>query len=393
MMRNKSIVSITTIASTMETFVLESMAYMQSKGWNITLMCNTNQHLIDRIPKGMQYVHIPMERSFSIGKAIKCTWQLIKEFRKRKPAMVQYGTTQAALFGSVAAWITHVPIRIHLQWGIYNYREMGLVGKFYWFVEWLTCKLSTDIRPVSCKNLQIAINERLFKNGKGKVLGKGGTVGVDLSKYPLDKKSEYRNEIRRRFELDDSAYVFGFVGRISRDKGNGELLEAFKDIENGKNMVLLLLGPDEGTIDPALMEWAKHNPKVVFAGRIEHEDIPKCLSAMDAMVHPTYREGFGMVLQEAMAMEVPIITTNIPGPSEVIEENVSGILVPSHDSKTLTEAMLDFYNNKEKYAQFGKNGRIRVEQFFNRPTMIENIYCDKEELYARINKNESQIKS
>ncbi len=146
----------------METFVLESMEYMQSKGWTVTLMCNTNQYLIDRIPKGMNYVHIPMERSFSLTIAIKSIWLLIKVFRKTKPTMVQYATTHAALFGSIAAWITHVPIRIHLQWGIYNYNEMGIVGKFYWFVEWLTCKLSTDIRPVSHKNLQVAEEEHLF---------------------------------------------------------------------------------------------------------------------------------------------------------------------------------------------------------------------------------------
>lgn len=386
---DKSIVSITTIAGTMESFVLESMVYMQQKGWDVTLMCNTNRHLLDRIPEGMEYVHVPMERSFSIGKAIKCTRQLIKEFRKRKPAMVQYGTTHAALFGSIAAWIARVPIRIHLQWGIYNYDEMGFVGKFYWFVEWLTCKLSTDIRPVSYKNLQVALDEHLFKAGKGKVLGQGGTIGVDLTQYPLAEKEVLRQQIRQKYEISEASYVYGFIGRISKDKGNNELLEAFRKIADS-NVVLLLLGPNEGTVDKELQEWAEKAPNVIFAGNIDHNDIPKHLAAMDVLVHPTYREGFGMVLQEAMAMEVPIITTNIPGPSEVIEEGVSGILVPSHDAKALSAAMSDFYNNQEKYAQFGKNGRIRVEKCFDRPIMIENIYRDKEELYNNYINNTKQ---
>lgn len=384
-MRNKSIISITTIAVTMESFVLESMKYMQSKGWEVTLMCNTNQHLVNQIPIGMHYVHVPMERSFNVVKAIKCTLQLVKELRKRKPAIVQYGTTHAALFGSIAAWLTRVPIRIHLQWGIYNYEEMGLVGKFYWFVEWLTCKLSTDIRPVSYKNLQVALDQRLFKKSKGKVLGQGGTIGVDLTKYPLEEKYDLRNQIRQKFCISDDAYVYGFIGRISKDKGNNELLEAFRQIETSRNVMLILLGPNEGTLDKHLQEWAEKNSKVVFAGRIDHVDIPKHLAAMDALVHPTYREGFGMVLQEAMAMEVPIITTNIPGPSEVIEEGVSGVLVPSHDAIALGEAMLDFYEHKEKYVLYGKNGRIRVERYFNRPVMIENIYQDKEKLYQELN--------
>lgn len=379
-MRTKSIISITTLAGTIESFVLESVENMQQKGWHVTLMCNTTQHLLDMLPDGMDCVHVPMERSFSIGKAIKCTWQLIKEFRKRKPAMVQYGTTHAALFGSIAAWVTRVPIRIHLQWGIYNYNEMGFVGKFYWFVEWLTCKLSTDIRPVSHKNLQVALDERLFKPGKGKVLGQGGTIGVDLTQYPLADKETLRQQIRQKYGISENAYVYGFIGRISKDKGNNELFEAFRRIKT-EDVVLILLGRDEGSVDKSLMEWAEKAPNVIFTGRIEHDDIPKHLAAMDVLVHPTYREGFGMVLQEAMAMEVPIITTDIPGPSEVIEEGVSGILVPSHDADALSAAMLEFYNNKEKYAQFGKNGRIRAEKCFDRPVMIENIYQDKEELY------------
>lgn len=381
--------SITTIAGTMESFVLESMEYMQQNGWDVTLMCNTNQHLVDRIPEGMHYVHVPMERSFSLGKAIKCTRQLIKEFRKRKPAIVQYGTTHAALFGSIAAWLTHVPIRIHLQWGLYNYDEMGVAGKFYWFVEWLTCKLSTDIRPVSHKNLKIAIDQGLFKEGKGKVLGQGGTLGVDLSKYPLENKNALRSQVRQLYGITNNAYVFGFIGRISKDKGNNELLKAFQKLVD-TNSVLLLLGPDEGTIDKDLNNWAKELSKVIFVGQIEHDEIPKHLAAMDVLVHPTYREGFGMVLQEAMAMEVPIITTNIPGPSEVIEEGVSGVLVPSHDAKALSDAMLDFYNNQKKYAQYGKNGRVRVETFFSRPKMIHNIFEDKEELYNNYINNKKQ---
>lgn len=382
-MKNKSIISITTIAGTMENFVLESMEHMWQKGWNVTLMCNTNQHLLDRIPEGMDCVHVPMERSFSIGKAIKCIRQLIKEFRKRKPTIVQYGTTHAALFGSIAAWLTRVPVRIHLQWGIYNYDEMGFAGKFYWFVEWLTCKLSTDIRPVSHKNLQVALDEHLFKSGKGKVLGEGGTIGVDLTQYPLAEKDFLRKQIRQKYGIPETSYIYGFIGRISKDKGNNELLEAFRNIADS-DVVLLLLGPNEGTIDKGLQEWAEKSPKVIFAGSIDHNDIPKHLAAMDVLVHPTYREGFGMVLQEAMAMEVPIITTDIPGPSEVIENGISGVLVQTHNAEALSFAMLDFYNNKEKYAQFGKNGRIRAEKCFNRPVMIENIYKDKEELYISL---------
>ena len=385
-MKPKKICSITTIAMTTQTFVLESMKEMQKRGWDVTLICNMSQQLIDKIPEGMHYYHVPMERSFSLKAAVKSIWQLIKIFRKEKFSMVQYGTTHAALYGSFAGWLTRIPIRIHLQWGIYNYWEMGTVGKFYKFVEWLTCKLSTTIRPVSHKNLEVAIREGLFKAGKGKVLGEGGTIGVDLNDYPLDKKEEWRNAIREKYGISSDSYVYGFIGRLSKDKGNNELILAFKNICEGKNMTLLLVGPDEGSLDKNVMDWAKNSDQVVFTGGVPHDDMPKHLAAMDVLVHPTYREGFGMVLQEAMAMEVSIITTDIPGPSEVIEEGISGMLVPAKDEVALANAMNEFYCNQEKAAQYGKNGRVRAEKYFNRPLMIDNICKDKEELLNELNK-------
>ena len=102
---------------------------------------------------------------------------------------------------------------------------------------------------------------------------------------------------------------------------------------------------------------------------------------MDCLVHPTYREGFGMVLQEAMAMAVSIITTDIPGPSEVIEEGKSGVLVKPQNIESLYDAMESAVKNPERFAEYGRNGRKRAEECFARTVMLERIYQDKEELY------------
>lgn len=101
---------------------------------------------------------------------------------------------------------------------------------------------------------------------------------------------------------------------------------------------------------------------------------------MDCLIHPTYREGFGMVLQEAMAMAVPIVTTDIPGPSEVIENNKTGILISPQSTMEILNAMDEVYNNREKYYLFGINGRKRVEKYFSREIMLEQLLNDKEDL-------------
>lgn len=387
MKSKKKICSLTTVDITMEPFIITQMQYMMDRGWDVTVICNMKPAFIERLPKGIKYYNVPMERSFNIWVAIRSTFQLYRIFRKERFDIIQYAATHAALYSSFASWLCRTPKRIHLQWGIYNFSEMGLKGKFYKFVEWLTCCFSTDIRPVSHKNLQVAIDEGLFKPNKGKVLGQGGTVGVDLNEYPLEDKLIISAQIKEQYKITAEDYVFGFCGRISTPKGNNELLRAFKRISKEyKNVTLLLVGEDEGSVDRALMEWAIKNEKVVLTGRVLHSDIPRCMAAMDCLVHPTYREGFGMVLQEAMAMGVPIITTDIPGPSEVIENGISGVLVKPQDEESLSDAMIDAICNPTKYAEFGKNGRIRVEKCFARDVMLERIYQDKEVLYQAISK-------
>lgn len=382
MTRSKKICSLTTVDITMDPFILTQMQYMQERGWDVTIICNMRPAFIERIPKGIHYYNVKMERSFSLSTAIKSTLKLIKIFNKEKYAVIQYAATHAALYSSFASWLTRTPIRVHLQWGIYNYSEMGFEGYFYKFVEWITCKFSTVVRPVSHMNLDIVVKEGLFKREKGKVLGEGGTVGIDLNEYPLQKKQTIRQNLREKYSIPQSDYVFGFVGRISTAKGNNELLRAFMKLVDEKDGVfLLLVGQDEDSVDRDLMQWAHDSDKVFVTGAVPHSDIPCCMAAMDCLVHPTYREGFGMVLQEAMAMAVPIITTDIPGPSEVIENGVSGVLIKPYDENEILVAMREFADNQNKYAEYGINGRKRTETCFARPVMLERIYVDKEELY------------
>ena len=101
------------------------------------------------------------------------------------------------------------------------------------------------------------------------------------------------------------------------------------------------------------------------------------MSAIDILVHPTYREGFSMVIQQAMAMGCAIITTNVPGPSEVIEDEVSGVLVRDHSADDLVLAMRRLGNDEQLRASFIAAGLERVRTLFNRKRMLELTYQDR----------------
>ena len=98
------------------------------------------------------------------------------------------------------------------------------------------------------------------------------------------------------------------------------------------------------------------------------------MSAMDILVHPTYREGFSMVIQEAMAMQLAVVTTDIPGPSEVIEEGVTGILVQPCDVDSLYEGLKQMLSDRNQMKEMGIAGRKRCEKLFNRQRMLKLTY-------------------
>lgn len=356
---------------------------LANAGWDSVIITNLNsKNIVGETYQNLRCYNVPMQRNYDIKTALKCILKLYKIFRKERFYIVQYGTTHACLFGSIAAFLARVPNRIFLQWGPTGYSDfIGIKRIFTKSIEVLIGKLSTTIRATSQKNLENSVSDNLYPRKKASVVGAGGTIGVDLSDYPIDKRPEFRTNVRKSLGLTEADTVFGFVGRISKAKGTNELLEAFKKLKDKHNCKLLLIGPNETHHDIPLLEWAKDDPDVIFTGSVSHSLISQYIAAFDVMVHPTYREGFGMVLQEALAIGTPIITTNIPGPSEVIEEGESGWLVAAKDSESLFQKMEEAILHPEICESFSKEGRQRAEKHFDRKIRLNLLVEDKETLF------------
>lgn len=268
----KKICSITTTANTMESFLLPEAIALMNDGWESHVISNMNDKVISKVPEGIRYYSLPMERTYNIKIAIRSIYSLYKIFREEKYDMVQYGTTHACLFGSIASWLARVPIRVFLQWGPIGYADYtGLKRYALMGIERMIGKLSTHIRTVSRKNLESSVHDGLYLKEKADVVGAGGTIGVDLDNYDLSKKEAYRKEIRAKYGLSDNDFVFGYVGRICKPKGSNELICAFRDLKV-EGCKLMLIGDVEGGFNPELRKWAEESPDVVLTDRILYED-------------------------------------------------------------------------------------------------------------------------
>lgn len=375
----KNICFITTIPGTLKSFVIPTARMLHEKlGVDITFICDQDNGFNKTLPDYIKYIPVSMKRGRDI-KGISSIWRLYNIFKENKFDIVQYSTPNAAMYASIAARMADVPIRLYGQWGIRYVGFEGIRRKLFKAIEKFTCLNSTHIRSVSQLNRQFGIDEGLYEKSKVKVVGNGGTIGVDLHLYDIDNKNNWRREIRELYGIADNDFVFCFCGRISTDKGSNELLQAFRNLlQTNRNIHLLLIGGEEKNhgIGADLLEWTRNCKNVHFCGRVDGNEITHYYSAVDTLIHPSYREGFGMVIQEAGAMGVPVITTRIPGAGEVMVDEESCLLVKPRDAGQLEASMLRLIQAPELVRILGENAYERTKMLYARDTMLANQLKD-----------------
>ncbi|MBO4339096.1 MAG: glycosyltransferase [Clostridia bacterium] len=369
---------ITTVDQSIKSFMLPYAEKLSDKGYKVYLICNFTDENYEKYSKSYECINIDMKRGFDFFSTIKTIYTLKKFFLKEKITVAEYGTENAAFCASIAAKISKVPVRIYDHWGARYVGFEGFFRKLSKLIEKIASKFSTDIRQVSEKNMKMCIDDGLYKPDKVKVLGKGGTVGVDFSVFDYSQKSTFNKSVRDQLNISYDSFIYGFVGRIQSDKGLNELLAAFKTIVNdNENVFLVIVGAEDNVnpLNPELIEWAKNSTRVFFTGPVN--DVYRYISCFDVLVHPTYREGFGMVLQEAGALKVPIITTDIIGPGEFIIDKETGELVPPKDVNQLYSVMKKYLLDRELISNYAERNYNYTKSFFERQVMVNRIVDDR----------------
>ena len=365
----KKICIVTTLWSSISNWIKPFLNEYNKLGIDVTVVCNMDAEYEEALKQEFPFVHthaIPFPRGLSFGGSIKSVLSLKKFFKKEKFDLVQYSTPNASMYASLASRLSRVPVRLYCQWGMVYVTRSGIRRKIFKMMEKTICKNSTMIQPDSFGNLEFCRKEGLYDEKKSCVIWNGSAKGLDLTAYDVTKKTEFAAEIKAKYGISDDDIVVGFVGRLGREKGCNELFTAFKEIkQKHENAKLLFVGPleKEETIDPELLSYFKSCDDIIKTDRVSN--VEKYMSAMDVFALPSYREGFGMSVVEASAMEVPVVATRYPGPSGGMIEGVTGIAVDVKDTEGLTKAILSLLEDREKAAEMGKAGRRHVLQNFD----------------------------
>lgn len=379
----KKICFITTIPLTIEAFVLKTAEYIHNNSdWDISVICNYDARFANLLPDYIHFIPVKMERGINLS-GVKSMLELKKIFKREKFDLIQFSTPNASLYAAISGWMTKIPVRLYCQWGMVFVGFKGIKRKIFKAIEKLVCRLATHIQPDSKSNLEFSVSEGLYPREKGTVIWNGSACGIDLVKFDCSKKENYRTTIRNELDIKSEDFLFGFVGRINRDKGVNELFAAFRKLsESYNNIKLILLGNAENTenMDKDLFDWAQKSPNVIF---INYTNVvEQYLSAMDVYILPSYREGFGMGVVEAEAMGVPVIVSDIPGPIDAMVAENTGFIVPKADAVSLEKAMEELLLNKETCLLYGQNGIEYAKNNFDQKHFLKEVLKNRKELFG-----------
>jgi glycosyltransferase involved in cell wall biosynthesis len=329
--------------------------------------------------EGVRGIPVTMTRKITPLQDLKALWRLYRLFRDEKPCIVHAHTPKAGTIGMLAAWLARVPHRLHTVAGLPLLEARGSKRRLLNLVEKITYKCATRVYPNSRGLMDIILKERFCPRNKLKVLANGSSNGIDTSFFdPSRYTSDQRQAWRRELAIDAADFVFIFVGRLVSDKGINELVAAFDAISRERDHVkLLLVGREEPDLDPLKKETSRRvaaNENIIAVGH--RDDVRPFLAIANALVFPSYREGFPNVVMQAGAMGLPSIVTNINGCNEIIVDGQNGVIVPAKDTCALEKKMELFITDKVFTNRLHANARAMIVSRYQQRIVWESLLAE-----------------
>lgn len=385
-MANKKILQVCAVDWSVEALLKPLIHKSMDEGYEVHSVCTDTGRFEQLEAEGFTMINIPIDRQIHPIKNIQSIYKLYKLMKKEKYDIVHVHTPIAALLGRVAAKLAGVKHIIYTAHGFYFHEEMSKKQyKLFFYIEKYAAKWMTDWLLLQSKEDYELSLKNHFKP-KNKVIHLSNGVDIwnkfhgnmvstaEIEKFYTDNKLRY----------DD--FIFSFTGRLVKEKGVFELVKAFKSLSEKypKAKLLLVGGLLESERDhesyQELMNDLDH-PAIRYLGF--RKDIPTIMKISDTFVLPSYREGLPRSIIEAMAMETPIIASNIRGCREEVFPEKNGILVEKENAHELEEAMVSMLENPELVTKYGAKSRQIVEELFDE----EKVLAKQIQLFKELTEN------
>ena len=329
---DKHILHVVNIYFVIPYFLGGQFEYFRELGYELDVVCSASPYLAPYARQhNFGYREIPILRSINPIQDFKSIRQICRYIKDRQVGIVVGHTPKGGLLSMVAAWLMRVPKRVYFRHGLVYQTSSGLKRFILMSVDRLASLLATKIVCVSPSVLEQSIKDKLSSAHKQIVLGKGTCSGVDTQgKFnPQNINPEKMSLLKQKWGIDDSDWIVGYTGRLVRDKGIMELVDAFDLVKaNNPRLKLLLVGmfEERDALPQEVQNRIKNDPQIVWTD-FQNEDMEYFYAMMNVYVLMSYREGFPTGTLEAQSMGVPVVTTRVTGCCDSIVEGETGTFV------------------------------------------------------------------
>lgn len=360
-------------------FIGDQFKYFKDKGFGMHAACSDSEYLADYAKKqGFSYLATPINRSISIKDDLRSIRALCRYIRRNKIDIVVGHTPKGGLLAMIAGRICSVRKRIYFRHGLVYETSHGFKRFVLKSVDRLASACATKIVCVSPSVLERSISDKLAPAKKQTILKDGTCNGVDtVGQFNPEKVDrEAVAALRKKYGIGKDDFVIGYSGRLVRDKGVIELVEAFDRLSGADNCKLLLVGMFEqrDALPESTRQRILNDPRIIFTGFV-NGGMENYYSLMDMYVLASYREGFPTGVLEAQSMGLPVVTTRATGCCDSIVDGVTGLF--ADNSAEDLARKIDQVRVDKKID--GANGRAWVKEKYDSRIVwkeIEKLYQD-----------------
>ncbi|MFA0962046.1 glycosyltransferase family 4 protein [Roseivirga sp. BDSF3-8] len=378
------LIRITTVPISLKLLITGQMKYMARQGYDVYMVSAKGPEIPEVTAReGVPHKVIGMTRRITPLADLLSLFRMILYMRDIKPDIVHTHTPKAGLLGMLAAWACGVPVRVHTVAGLPLQTARGMKFRLLTLIERITYACATEVWPNSGGLYSYIEQGNLTCSSKLHMIGRGSSNGIDLSVYSREAlDSGTLRNIKRAISYDAEKRYLLTVGRMVKDKGIVELVEAFDEVAATRpDLHLVLTGPfeEEGNALPeAVREYILHHPRITHIAWTD--DIPYYMAIAHLLVHPSHREGFPNVLLQAGAMDCPIVCSDISGNNDIVQNGRTGLLFEAGKKDAIAENLSWALDRPEQMNSFALTLKSEIITHFRR----ENIHGEIAGHYQRL---------
>jgi len=333
-----------------------------------------NTKMVDKLAKEKikckQFKYLT--RNISPIKDLKCLFEMYLVFKKNKFDVIHLNSSKAGVIGAISAKMAGCKKVVYTAHGFVFNEDISFVKKIvFLFLEWLSFLFTDVIISVSEYDKNSAIDSGIVSKNKIIVIYNG----VKESSIDLLPKHEAKDFISKIVDqkISVDTKIIGCISNHYINKGIVYFIKSASLILKRTNRDLIFInigsGPEKECIEKAINDEGISD-KFKLLGFVDNPE--KYLRAFDIYVSPSVKEGLPYSLINASFARVPVVATRVGGCSEIIEENVNGLLVPAKDPEKMSEKLIELINNESLLEKLGKHSIFNKEKF-SENTMFNDL--------------------